>query len=291
MSAPFRERNPVVIGAVSLAVIVAFILAAFKAEDLPLIGGGDTYYAAFSEAGGLKANDEVRVAGVRVGKVQTRRPRRRPRPGRPSRSRRASTSARTPAPRSRSRRCSARCTSASSRRGAASSPEGTEIPRQPHHLAVRRRGGVLRAGRPLRADRHRPAGQVPEHPRRPDQEHPRGVPVRARRPVRPVARTSRPATSSSTRCCATPRRSPPSSVTAAATSITLMRDGDKLFRALAARRRVGAQPARRDQPAVDPADRPGARHPRRTSSRPSTTSATSWTCSTRTSRTSTTASG
>jgi phospholipid/cholesterol/gamma-HCH transport system substrate-binding protein len=70
MSVPFRERNPVIIGAVSLAVIVAFILAAFKAEDLPLIGGGDTYYAAFSEAGGLKANDEVRVAGVRVGKVQ-----------------------------------------------------------------------------------------------------------------------------------------------------------------------------------------------------------------------------
>jgi phospholipid/cholesterol/gamma-HCH transport system substrate-binding protein len=70
MAVPFRERNPVIVGAVSLAVIVAFILAAFKAEDLPLIGGGDTYYAAFSEAGGLKANDEVRVAGVRVGKVQ-----------------------------------------------------------------------------------------------------------------------------------------------------------------------------------------------------------------------------
>jgi len=70
MSVPFRERNPVIIGAVSLAVIFAFVLAAFKAEDLPLIGGGDTYYAAFSEAGGLKANDEVRVAGVRVGKVQ-----------------------------------------------------------------------------------------------------------------------------------------------------------------------------------------------------------------------------
>ena len=71
MSLPFRERNPVIIGAVSLAVIAAFILAAFKADSLPLIGGGDTYYAAFAEAGGLKANDEVRVAGVRVGKVQT----------------------------------------------------------------------------------------------------------------------------------------------------------------------------------------------------------------------------
>ena len=69
MSTPFREKNPVIIGAVSLAVIAALVLAAFRADDLPLIGGGDTYYAAFSEAGGLKANDEVRVAGVRVGKV------------------------------------------------------------------------------------------------------------------------------------------------------------------------------------------------------------------------------
>jgi phospholipid/cholesterol/gamma-HCH transport system substrate-binding protein len=69
MSVPFRERNPVVIGAVSMAVLFALVLAAFRAEDLPLIGGGDTYYANFAEAGGLKANDEVRVAGVRVGKV------------------------------------------------------------------------------------------------------------------------------------------------------------------------------------------------------------------------------
>ena len=71
MSTPFRERNPVIIGAVSLAVIAAMIIAAFKADQLPLIGGGDTYYAAFTEAGGLKAEDEVRVAGVRVGKVKS----------------------------------------------------------------------------------------------------------------------------------------------------------------------------------------------------------------------------
>ena len=71
MSTPFRERNPVVVGAVSLAVIALLILAAFRAQDLPLIGGGDTYYAAFSESGGLKANDEVRIAGVRVGKVES----------------------------------------------------------------------------------------------------------------------------------------------------------------------------------------------------------------------------
>lgn len=68
---PFRERNPVVVGAASLAVMALLILAAFRAQDLPLIGGGDTYYAAFSESGGLKPNDEVRIAGVRVGKVSS----------------------------------------------------------------------------------------------------------------------------------------------------------------------------------------------------------------------------
>lgn len=68
---PFRERNPVIIGAISLVVLAATLLAAFRAQDLPIIGGGDTYYAAFSEAGGLKVNDEVRIAGVRVGKVKT----------------------------------------------------------------------------------------------------------------------------------------------------------------------------------------------------------------------------
>jgi phospholipid/cholesterol/gamma-HCH transport system substrate-binding protein len=67
---PFRERNPVVIGAISLVVLAALLLAAFRASSLPVIGGGDVYHAAFTEAGGLKANDEVRIAGVRVGKVE-----------------------------------------------------------------------------------------------------------------------------------------------------------------------------------------------------------------------------
>ncbi len=69
MSVPFRERNPVPIGAISIAMIVALLVVAFRAQDLPLIGGGDTYHAAFAESGGLKLNDEVRIAGVRVGKV------------------------------------------------------------------------------------------------------------------------------------------------------------------------------------------------------------------------------
>jgi phospholipid/cholesterol/gamma-HCH transport system substrate-binding protein len=71
MSIPFRERNPVVVGAVSLAVVLGLILLAFNADKLPVIGGGTTYYADFAEAGGLKPNDEVRIAGVRVGKVDS----------------------------------------------------------------------------------------------------------------------------------------------------------------------------------------------------------------------------
>jgi phospholipid/cholesterol/gamma-HCH transport system substrate-binding protein len=71
MSKPFRERNPVPIGAISIAVIIGLLVVAFKAGDLPLIGGGDTYHARFSESGGLKVNDEVRIAGVRVGKVSS----------------------------------------------------------------------------------------------------------------------------------------------------------------------------------------------------------------------------
>lgn len=66
---PFRERNPVLIGALGLGLIAALLLASFNIESLPLIGGGTTYAAAFTEAGGLKAGDEVRIAGVSVGKV------------------------------------------------------------------------------------------------------------------------------------------------------------------------------------------------------------------------------
>lgn len=58
-----------VTGLVGLLVIAAVVAAAFNVEALPLIGGGPTYSAAFSEAGGLKPGDEVRIAGVKVGKV------------------------------------------------------------------------------------------------------------------------------------------------------------------------------------------------------------------------------
>jgi phospholipid/cholesterol/gamma-HCH transport system substrate-binding protein len=67
---PFREQNQVTIGVVGLTVIGLIMLAAFRAQDLPLIGGGLKYSAQLSEAGGVKPNDEIRVAGVRVGQVR-----------------------------------------------------------------------------------------------------------------------------------------------------------------------------------------------------------------------------
>ena len=38
-STPFRERNPVVIGAIGLAVIAAMLLLAFNIDKLPLLAG------------------------------------------------------------------------------------------------------------------------------------------------------------------------------------------------------------------------------------------------------------
>jgi len=68
MATPFRERNPVIVGAVGLAVIASMLLFAFNIDRVPFLNGTE-YTAAISEAGGLKENDEVRIAGVKVGKV------------------------------------------------------------------------------------------------------------------------------------------------------------------------------------------------------------------------------
>jgi phospholipid/cholesterol/gamma-HCH transport system substrate-binding protein len=67
---PFRERNPVIIGVVGISVIALMMLGAFRADRLPIIGSGDTYSADFAEIGALKTGNEVRVAGVSVGKVK-----------------------------------------------------------------------------------------------------------------------------------------------------------------------------------------------------------------------------
>jgi phospholipid/cholesterol/gamma-HCH transport system substrate-binding protein len=66
---PFRERNPITVGLVSVAILLVLLLTAFNADKLPIIGGGTSYPAAFTDLSGLKKGDDVRVAGVKVGKV------------------------------------------------------------------------------------------------------------------------------------------------------------------------------------------------------------------------------
>ncbi|QWF83737.1 MCE family protein [Amycolatopsis sp. CA-230715] len=66
---PFKERDPILVGAVTALIMVLIGSATFFADDLPIIGGGTEYAAEFSEAAGLKTRDEVRVAGVKVGEI------------------------------------------------------------------------------------------------------------------------------------------------------------------------------------------------------------------------------
>ena len=134
------------------------ILGAFRAQDLPVIGGGDTYTAAFTEAGGLKPDDPVRIAGVRVGKVEkielegdhvkvTFR-------------------VKTDSEFGTETGASIRVNTLLGAMYLALEPAGIGSargrqgdPGRAHQLAVRRRRGVLRPGRDRRRDRHRPAGR------------------------------------------------------------------------------------------------------------------------------------
>lgn len=68
---PFRERNPIAIGLGGLAFIALLLLVTFNLDKLPvpIFGRQTTYQAAFSQAAGIARENEVRVAGVRVGSV------------------------------------------------------------------------------------------------------------------------------------------------------------------------------------------------------------------------------
>ena len=65
----FRERNPVPIGLIGIAIVLALVVLAFKATSIPFIGGGHTVKAYFEEASNLQHNDDVRIAGIKVGHV------------------------------------------------------------------------------------------------------------------------------------------------------------------------------------------------------------------------------
>jgi len=67
---PFRERNPIAVGLVSIAVLSVAMLFAFSLDRLTFLRGVYLIEADFADASGLTPDNEVRVAGLRVGKVR-----------------------------------------------------------------------------------------------------------------------------------------------------------------------------------------------------------------------------
>ncbi|MEU4252422.1 MCE family protein [Amycolatopsis sp. NPDC026612] len=66
----FKERNPIVMGVVGSVALAALLTVTFNYDNLPIVGGGTTYEAEFSEAAGLQPEDEVRIAGIKVGEIR-----------------------------------------------------------------------------------------------------------------------------------------------------------------------------------------------------------------------------
>jgi phospholipid/cholesterol/gamma-HCH transport system substrate-binding protein len=64
----FRDMNPVPIGVISIVILIAMVVLSFNLTKLPF-ASGHSYSAAFAEAAGLRAGDEVQIGGVDVGKV------------------------------------------------------------------------------------------------------------------------------------------------------------------------------------------------------------------------------
>jgi phospholipid/cholesterol/gamma-HCH transport system substrate-binding protein len=65
----FSDRSPGPIGVTSVVVIALILAVTYFYDDIPMLGAGTRYSAEFGEIAGLRVADEVRIAGVRVGKV------------------------------------------------------------------------------------------------------------------------------------------------------------------------------------------------------------------------------
>jgi phospholipid/cholesterol/gamma-HCH transport system substrate-binding protein len=67
----FSERNPVIVGAIGIALTAGVVVAALQYDKLPFINQNRDYSAYFAEAGGLTSGDTVRVSGLDVGEVSS----------------------------------------------------------------------------------------------------------------------------------------------------------------------------------------------------------------------------
>ena len=66
----FRERNPIIIGIASILGITIGLLFSFYLNKLPFIARKYELRAEFADAAGLTSENEVRVAGIKVGKIK-----------------------------------------------------------------------------------------------------------------------------------------------------------------------------------------------------------------------------
>jgi phospholipid/cholesterol/gamma-HCH transport system substrate-binding protein len=66
MKRSFRERDPLRMGVLGIAFVILLMALSF---NLTRFESGTKYTAAFTEASGLKPDEDVRIAGVKVGKV------------------------------------------------------------------------------------------------------------------------------------------------------------------------------------------------------------------------------
>lgn len=65
----FRERDPFRMGIASLVALVAIFAATFSWNRLPFVAKDFELVAEFADAAGLGPDNEIRVAGIKVGKV------------------------------------------------------------------------------------------------------------------------------------------------------------------------------------------------------------------------------
>lgn len=70
----FRDRSPVMVGLISLTVLSLAVVVAFLTGTMGLLEGGYAMSGVFSDTGGMRTGDAVRVAGVRVGEVTEIKP-------------------------------------------------------------------------------------------------------------------------------------------------------------------------------------------------------------------------
>lgn len=66
---PLSQRNPVLVGLMGTVIVTCVVIAAFEYNKLPFINDYKNYSAYFSEAGGIKPGNTVRVSGMGVGRV------------------------------------------------------------------------------------------------------------------------------------------------------------------------------------------------------------------------------